>query len=163
VKGFKRIFYALIGVGSIVLTFGLSGFVVAATHHLRYWAYPTFFGVGILLAGSVLILMKPASRPRGSFWERPWVRRFLTVDEERLSRGIWPWVRRRGPFALVLAAAMIFGPFFAALVVRFLGLPERRAWLYVFLTTLVAVGFWVSVYLGLLEAVVSKFGSVFSL
>jgi len=141
-----RLFYAVLSVGAVIANFAISGFIIASVDHLQWLAYPAYFGAYMLLNGLVFLVIAPARRKDSV--AIPFLRRFLTVDDKRFSKGIWPWIRQRGPFALVLTSSLLLGPFFAALVIRFLGLSEHRAWMYSFVTTLLTAAIWVSFYLG---------------
>ena len=145
-KLLTRLFYAALSVGAVIANFAISGLIIASINHLRELAYPAYFGAYMLLNGLVFLVIAPASRKDAV--AIPFLRRFLTVDDQRFSKGIWLWIRQRGPFALVLASSLLLGPFFAALVIRFLGLSEHRAWMYSFVTTLLTAVLWVSFYLG---------------
>lgn len=155
-----RLFYTALSVGAVIANFAISGLIIAGIDSLNWLAYPAYFGSYMLLCGLVFTVLAPVSRKHAV--ALPFFRRFLTVNDERLSRGIWPWVRRRGPFALVLASALLLGPFFAAFVIRFLGLNEHKAWMYSFVTTLVSAAVWVSFYLGVFGLLRSFFSSIFA-
>jgi len=154
-----RLLFFILSVGAVIANFLISGLIIASIDTLRWLAYPTYFGAYMLLCGLVFTILVPASSKQAV--TPPFLRRFLTVDDARFSKGAWLWVRQRGPFVLVLVSAVTLGPFFAALVIRFLGLSEHKAWLYSFTTTLINAAIWVSLYLGLFSAVRSFFSSVF--
>lgn len=159
-KHLTKFLYAGIGAGSILINVAMSGAVIALAQQLRFWAYPTFFGFGMLLSGLVLIVLVPPSHKQSIVF--PGLRKHLTIDESRFSKGIWPWVRRRGAFALVLATTFFVGPFVGALVIRFLGLREQKAWLYAFVSNLVSTLFWISLYIGVTDWIRSFFASFFA-
>ncbi len=153
-----RLGYALLAIGAIIANFALSGAIIASVQMLGLWAYPVHFGFGMLCAGLVFVLFLPP-RMRGVIAAK-WGRKFA-LNESRFEKGIWPKVRARGSFVLVLVANVLIGPFFAALVIRFLGLNEQKSWLYAFVTTLVGSAIWVSIYLGGIAWVRSVFASMF--
>ncbi len=153
-----RLFFVVLTAGAVIANFAISGLIIACIGELRWMAYPAYFGAYMMLCGLVFTVLVPASSKQ--IVAPMFLRRFLTVDDSRFSKGIWPWVRRRGPFALVLAAALLLGPFFAALVIRFLGLNEHKAWLYSFSTTLINTAVWISFYLGAFSALRSFFGAL---
>ena len=155
-----RLFFAVLSVGAVIANFAISGLIIASIGTLQWLAYPAYFGAYMILCGLVFTVLVPASSKH--VIAPPFLRRFLTVDDARFSKGIWIWVRRRGPFTLVLVSALLLGPFFAALVIRFLGLSEQKAWLYSFSTTLVNAAVWVSFYLGAFGALRSFLGSIMS-
>jgi hypothetical protein len=88
------------------------------------------------------------------------LQRKLAPTESRFAGKYWSWARRRGAFAFTLAAAFFVGPVLAALVMRFLGLRDQRAWAYALITNAICSGFWVSVYLGGGEWVRSLLSSI---
>ncbi len=147
-KHLAKIGYALGGVGAVIANFALSGVIIAGVRLLGWWALPAHFGLGMLLTGLVLIVLLPPQRK--ALFAAEWAKK-LTLDEGRFQGGVWPWFRKRGPFVLALAANFLVGPFFGALVIRFLGLREQKAWMYAFVTTLISSAFWVAVYLGAVE------------
>jgi hypothetical protein len=157
-KLFVRLLYAVLSVGAIIANFAISGLIIAGVDHLKWLAYPAYFGAYMLLNGLVFLVIAPARRKDAV--AIPFLRRFLTVDDKRFSKGIWLWVRERGPFALVLVSSLLLGPFPAAFVIRFLGLPEHRAWMYSFVTTLITAAIWVSFYLGIFGLIRSLLISV---
>jgi MFS family permease len=159
-KRLTKFLYAGIGAGSLLINIAMSGAVIALAQQLRFWAYPTFFGFGMLLSGLVLIvLVPPAHKQKVMF---PWLRDRMVIDESRFSKGAWPWVRKRGAFALVLTTTFFVGPFVGALVIRFLGLREQKAWLYAFVTNLISVTVWISVYIGVTDWIRSMLSTVFA-
>lgn len=153
-----RLFFFILSVSAVIANFAISGLIMASVHRLQWLAYPTYFGAYMLLCGLVFTVLVPVSSKHAV--TPPFLRRFLTVDDARFSKGIWRWVRRRGAFTLVLVSALLLGPFFAALVIRFLGLSEHKAWLYSFSTTLINAAVWVSLYLGVFSALRRYLGSV---
>lgn len=157
-KKITKVGYTVAGIGAVVVNLMISGTIIAGVRLLGWWAFPAHFGLGMLLSGIVLVVLLPPKR-KGYFSSR-WAHK-LSVDERRFSRGVWPWIRKRGSFALVLAANFLVGPFFAALVIRFLGLSEQKSWMYAFVTTFISTTFWVSVYLGGTEWVRTTFLHVF--
>jgi Zn-dependent protease len=162
--------------GNIAISIG----VVGAVHALGYWAYPTFFGVNVLLAAFVFLVLWPlddAHRIKVPLFTRcmarlacvPWIanlfvwlRTRVAFDERKLQKGIWAWARKRGPFFLVLVCSFFPGPFFAALVIRFLGLPPQRAWAYAVTTTMISTVVTISGYLGVIDGIRSFLASAFS-
>jgi hypothetical protein len=157
-KTLAKIGYALGGIGAIVANLAISGAIIAGVRFLGWWALPGHFALGMLLAALVFVLLLPPHRK--AIFAAGWAKK-LTLDEGRFQSGVWPWFRKRGPFVLVLAANFLVGPFFAALVIRFLGLRERKAWSYAFVTTLLSSVFWVAVYLGAIEWIRSLLAVVF--
>jgi hypothetical protein len=147
-KPLAKIGYALGAAAAIGVNLAFSGVIVAGVRLLGYWALPAHFGLGMLLTGLVLIILLPPQRK--ALFAAGWAKK-LTLDDSRFEKGVWPWFRKKGPFVLVLAANFLIGPFFAALVIRFLGLREQKAWMYAFVTTLICSAFWISVYLGAIE------------
>ncbi len=159
-KLLPRLLYGFLAVASIVVNFMVSGLTIASVHVLGWLGYPAFFGFGMLLCGLVFCVLLPAHRKR--IVSIPFIEKFLTVDDKRFAKGPWPWIRKRGPFALTLAASLLIGPFFAAMVIRFLGLNEHKAWVYAFFTTFVSTVVWVSIYLGALDLIKSALASTVS-
>jgi hypothetical protein len=155
-----RLLYAALAIGAVIANFSISGLILANINHLKALAYPTYFGAYMLLSGLVFTVLAPVQGKR--FITIPWLQRFLAVDDKKFESGIWSRLRRRGPFTLVLASAVLLGPFFAALVIRFLGLNEHKAWLWSFVTTLMATAVWVSIYLGAFGLLRSLFASLVS-
>lgn len=142
-----KIFYGVLAAGGIAVHLATVGGTAALAHALGPWAYPAHFGIGCCQFGIVL-----------SF---PWFRKYLVFNEERFSKGIWPWVRRRGAFFFVMASSVLVSPFLAAVVIRFLALPERKAWLYGFISTATGTLVWISVYLGAVAWIRSLLSSAF--
>ena len=103
-------------------------------------AYPAYFGWSMFQSCLVYVF---ASRI-------DWVAKRLTIDPKRLERPFWHWLRERGAFWLALMIVLIIGPITMALVLRYLALPERKAWLYAFTANLIATVVVVSAYLGLI-------------
>jgi hypothetical protein len=132
----KTVAQSIVATLLVLIGLSFSGAVVAAAQVLGVIAYPTFFGMSMLLSGLVLLV--------------PWFRRQVEGPrvEERLSQGCWKIIRRKGAFWLVLAATFVLGPIFGALAARFLGLNDRRAWRFMFLANMISVGFWISLYIG---------------
>jgi len=177
-KHLKRVLLALGSVIGAVLFYvgnvAITGAVVAATDRLGYWAYPTFFGVNIFLVVLAFFLYwllntwfeDPKNKTlfpllgRALGWLRARLMGVMTVDEKKLQKGIWPWVRKRGPFVLVLVCAFFPGPFFAGLVIKFLKLPPQKAWTYAIVSTLIATFVSISVYLGLLDTIRSMLSNL---
>ncbi len=149
-KYLMRVVYALLGAGAVVANLALSGAIIASVQLLGPWAYPVHFGFGMFAASLVLAVLLPPKR-RGMIAAK--LGEKFVLSEGRFSKGIWPKVRERGSFALVLTANILVGPFFAALVIRFLGLTEQKSWLYAFTTTLIGSAIWVSLYLGVFAAI----------
>lgn len=139
----------------------ISGAIMAACNVLGYWSYPAFFGLEMMLAGLVLVVLVPANRKGWLLTKYPKLEKYLTVDQSRLSKGIWAKALKAGPFALTLLVSLLAGGFFAALVIRFLGLPERIALKYAFLTTFIAVLVKISVYLGAVDVIRSFLADLF--
>ncbi|HTM68720.1 MAG TPA: hypothetical protein VL426_05470 [Candidatus Binatia bacterium] len=142
-----KLLYGVLAVGGIAVHLATVGGTAALAHALGPWAYPTHFGIGCFQFGAVL-----------SF---PWFRKYLVFNEERFSKGIWPWIRKRGAFAFVMAASVLVSPFLAAVVIRFLALPERKAWLYGFVSTATGTLIWISIYLGAVTWIRSLLSSAF--
>jgi uncharacterized membrane protein YeaQ/YmgE (transglycosylase-associated protein family) len=145
-KRITKILYGGLALGALIVHVSIAGGTAALAHALGPWAYPTHFGIGMAQMCLVLVLLLPSRRRTGD--DMPWWQKKLTIGEDRFSKGVWPWVRKRGAFALVLAGSLLVGPFFAGVVIRFLGLDERKAWVYGFVTTAIGSVFWISVYLG---------------
>lgn len=157
-KRLTKILYSLVGAGALFAHIALSGAYIALARSLRFWAYPAFFGFGMLLSGLVLIVLVPPKHKQNVAF--PWLRKLVTFDEKRFEKGIWPALRRRGAFVLVLAVTIILGPLIGAFAIRFLGLREQKAWLFAFVTNLISVSIWISIYIGVIDWVVSMLGSV---
>ncbi len=125
------------GAAAVVLCihFAIAGAIGAtAVHLLGYWAYLALFILNMGLVAGVLAV--------------PWIRDRFALNPHRFEKRGWRWIRERGAFPLVLAAAVIIGPIYGAVVVRLLGMSGGRAWASALIATAVAVGFWVTVYLG---------------
>lgn len=173
-KRVKRLFFAIGGLAGgaffFVANASVTAAVIAATGRLGYWAYPTFFGVNVFLVASAFFLhgllhawFPEASGPSpGSTLGRftAWCRSRLTV-ESRLQKGPLSWIRKRGPFFLVLCCSFFPGPFFAGLVIKFLRLPAQKAWTYAIVTTLITTAISISAYLGLLDGLRAILAAVF--
>ena len=142
-----RTFQFCLAVLAIVASLSITPAVVAVSDKIGWLAYPTYFGAYMLLNGLVLVVLLPY-RNKGDA-AIPLLQRWLKVGDERFSRGIWPWLQGKGAFAVTLTASVLFGPFFATVVIRFLGLHEKVAWTYSFLVTLVAMVIWVPFYFGI--------------
>lgn len=178
-KYLKRTLFALGsllgGVVFYLANAAITGAVIAATERLGYWAYPTFFGINILLVVLAFFLywlcntwfVDPKNQGNVTLFGRAvgWLRkrfaRAMTVDEKKLEKGIWPWVRRRGPFVLVLVCTFFPGPFFAGILIKFLGLPTQKAWTYAIICTLISTFLSISLYLGLLDGIRSFISSLY--
>lgn len=138
--------------GAITLGISAVGFIVLATptaaiaRTLRFWAYPTLFGVNMLLSGLVLLIILPATGKKGVVW--PWLRNKLSQIETKLTGQRWGSIMKRGAFIFVLFATLVFGPLGGAVAIRVFGLREDHAWACAFFTNLVSTAFWVSIYLG---------------
>ena len=143
-----KVLYGLLAVGGIAVHLATVGGTAALANALGFWAYPTHFGIGCFQFGAILAV--------------PWFRKYLVFNEERFSKGIWPWVRKRGAFAFVLAAGVLVSPFLAAVVIRFLALPERKAWTYGFIVTFIGTLLWISIYLGAVSWVRSLLSTLFA-
>jgi len=146
-----KIVYGVLAAAAIVANFAVSGFIIATVHSLRLWAYPAYFGAYMAIIGLFFIVLAPPKSRQHVVL--PCFERFLTVDVKKFSGGFWTWVRKRGAFALVAVSSLVFGPLFAAVASRFLGLAERQAWIYSFLSTLITTVVWVSIYLGVTDVI----------
>lgn len=144
-----RIFQVLLAGLAIVAGFGITPFVMAHYEHIGWLAYPTYFGLYMLLNGLVLAFLLPARKRQDA--AVPLLQRWLRISDERFSRGIWVKLKGKGAFAVVLVAALLFSPLFATVVIRFLGISEQKAWFYSFVTTLLATFPWVALYTGVWE------------
>ncbi len=156
----SKIVVAAVAAASVVGSLAVSGTMIAVAQKLRYWAYPTFFGLGMLLTGLVLVILLPAAKKKESL--SPWLRDHLAGFEKKFSSGSWEKMRSRGSFAFVLAVTFVLGPLAGAVAIRFLGLREDRAWAYAFIANLVSILFWISVYIGVIDALRSAFMSLFA-
>ncbi len=146
-KLFVRLLYAALAVVSVIVNFGLGGFIMASITVNRWLAFPTYFGVCMMLSGMVFLVFLPIRwRPLVAV---PFIDRQMAKQSERISKGPWLRFRRAGPFILSQAVALILGPFVAAMVMRLLNLNEQKAWWYAFITNLVTTGILVSFYLGI--------------
>ncbi len=159
-KRLTKVLYSLVGAGALVAHLALSGAYIALARSLRFWAYPAFFGFGMLLTGLVLIVLLPPNHKQNAAF--PWLRKLVTFDEKRFDKGVWPAIRRRGPFVLVLVSTIILGPLIGAFAIRLMGLREQKAWLYAFVANLISVGIWVSIYIGVIDWMKSMLGSIFA-
>lgn len=144
-----RIWYAILGFGSLVIGIGVSGGVAAVSHELGVWAYPVFFAIYVAMFAFVLVILIPKHKEGGVVI--PSLKRFTRVDEERFEKGMWSWVRKRGVPFFIFVATIVLGPFFTAILIRFLGITEKKAWLYGLSSSAVAVVLWISVYLGAMD------------
>lgn len=141
-----RIWYAILGFGSLVIGIGISGGIAALSHELGIWAYPALFVVYVSLFALVMLVLIPKHK-EGEV-AIPSLKRFAQVDEERFEKGAWSWVQKRGIPFFILVATIILGPFFTAILIRFLGITEKKAWLYGLTSSAIAVVLWTSIYLG---------------
>ncbi len=146
----KRLLLPVAALSGLLFHLVFSGAVVAAIHQLGPLAYPAYFGWSMFQSCLVLMLASHVA----------WITKRLTIDPKRLQKPFWVWIRSRGAFALVLAIVLLIGPITAALMIRFLALPERKAWLYAFITNLISTAVVVSVYLGLIDMARSFFASL---
>lgn len=146
-----RVWYAVLGIVSIIVTIAVSGAMAALCHALGYWAYPVSLAAYIGAFALIYVFLLPPGGSRGTaaFAKR------LGVEQARFEKGVWPWVMRRGIPFFVCVATVLLGPFFGAVLVRFLGISERRAWRYALVSSMVSVAIWVSVYLGFMDWVTS--------
>lgn len=146
-----RIWYAMLGFGSLVIGIGISGGIAAASHELGLWAYPVFFAVYMLTFAFVLVVLIPTHK--GGEVVIPSLKRFALVDEERFERGVWSRIRKCGMPFFILVATIVLGPLFTAILIRFFGVSEKKAWLYGVMSSMIAVAFWISIYLGVADQV----------
>lgn len=146
----KRLLVPLTALFGLLWHLAFSGFVVAAVHQLGVLAYPAYFGWSMFQSCLVLML---ASR-------FAWIGKRLTIDPKRLEKPFWRWIRDRGALTLTLATVLIIGPIAAAVMIRFLALSERKAWLLAFIGNAVSTAVVVSVYLGLIDIVRSSLASL---
>jgi len=145
-----RVFQVLLAGLAIVAGFSITPFVMAHYEHIGWLAYPTYFGLYMLLNGLVLAFLLPARKRKDA--AVPLLQKWLHISDERFSRGFWMKLKGKGAFALVLVAALLFSPLFATVVIRFLGIQEQKAWFYSFVTTLLATFPWVALYTTIWEA-----------
>ena len=133
-----KLVYGILAAGGLAVHLATVGGTAALAHALGPWAYPAHFGIGCFQFGLLLAF--------------PWLRRFVAYDDEKLSKswfgGLWRWAKQRGALTLVLVSSVLVSPFLAAVVIRVLGLPERKAWLYGFISTAAGTLIWISIYLG---------------
>lgn len=141
-----RIWYAILGFGSLVVGIGISGGIAAASHELGVWAYPVFFAVYVLTFAFVLVVLIP--KHKGGEIVIPSLKRFALVDEERFEKGVWSRIRKCGMPFFILVATIVLGPLFTAVLIRFFGVTEKKAWLFGVTSSMIAVVFWISIYLG---------------
>lgn len=141
-----RVWFAVLGFGSLIVGVAISGGIAALSHQLGLLAYPVFFGVYVLLFAFVLVILIPKHK-QGEV-AIPAFRRFASVDEGRFEKGVWPWVQKQGVPFFILIATIMLGPFFTAILIRFLGISETKAWVYGIGSSVVAVLIWISIYLG---------------
>jgi len=148
----KRISAAIGASALIILNFMVSGVIVAAVHQLRLLAYPAHFGFAMLQVGLIFLVVAPAaSKHHWSVWNTNWFKNRVKLNPQRFEKPFWRWVRSRGSFVLMLVALLLVGPITMALIARFLGLKERLAWTYSFVSAAVGSLVIVSLYLGLSE------------
>ena len=146
-KAAVRAWYLALGIVSVVVTVAVSGAMAALIHALGFWAYPVSFAMYIGAFAIVYVFLLPTDRAAASGG----LVRYFGMDHGRFERGIWPWVMRRGTPFFVGAATVALGPFFGAVLVRFLGVPDRKAWRYALVASIVSVTMWVSIYLGFMD------------
>ncbi len=156
-KQLTRLLYAALALGSIAISLSVSALMIPSVHLLGWLSYPAHFGLSMMLTGIVLVILLPAHRKRTV--SLPFVEKFLTVNDKRFEKRPWPWIRKRGPFTLTMAVSFFVGPLAAAVVMRFLGLNEHKAWVYAFITCLISSLFWVSLYLGVFGLIRSALGA----
>ncbi len=149
-----RIWYAILGFGSLVIGIGISGGIAALSHELGIWAYPALFVVYVLLFALVMLVLIPKHK-EGEV-AIPSLKRFAQVDEGRFEKGVWPWVQKRGVPFFIFVATVVLGPFFTAILIRFLGIAEKKAWFYGISSSGLAVMLWVSIYLGAVDWIKSQ-------
>jgi hypothetical protein len=131
--------------------FSIAPIVVATHHEIGWLSYPLYFGSYMLLNGLVFTVLLPYRVKRAA--ALPVLQRWLRVDEKRFQSGVWPWLKSRGAFVTTLGASLLLSPFFAAVYIRFLGLPEKKAWVYAFTSTLVTTVVMVAIYSGVFHAI----------
>lgn len=153
-----KICVALASVAGIAAGFVFNGIAAVIIERLGFWGYPANFCFSMLLCGFVLVVLPPSGRKEPAASK---CRRGFALDENRFKKEFWVKVRKRGPFALVLVANLLLGPFVAALVIRWLGYAGKKSWLYAATTTLVATIVWVSIYLGVIGWARSLLASMF--
>ena len=126
-----------------------AAFTVGTVHRFGLWAYPINIGYALLLSAAALLASRSARLARK-----------IAIDPRRLEKPFWRWSRERGAFAFVLLATLLGGAFFAVAVIRFLALPERKAWSQAFMADAACNLLVVSFYLGLLDILRSHLASV---
>lgn len=147
-----KVWYAFLCLGSLVVALIFPGFTLTITKLVGIWAYPAFFLVNMGLVALVFEVVWPEGDPDQDTTPKI-LKRFFRVDGSRFDKGWWPWFRSRGSLVFATFAAVTLGPPFAAVVLRILGSPRRQAWIHATIATAIAIGFWVSVYLGLLDSI----------
>ena len=152
----KRFIAFALGSGALVfLNLVVSGAVIASVHELRYWAYPALFGFNMFLIWLVFVLLPPPNHPEHFLIRRfPRLKKLFIVDQARMEKKLWRWARSKGAYPLIQLISFFIGPTYAAITIRLVLLfPDRKAWTYAFLTTMVSTFVLVSFYLGLIDIV----------
>jgi hypothetical protein len=146
-----KIAYGSVALLSLILNFALSGAVIATVNFLQLWAYPVMFLMGLGLIAFVLVILIPPKKKGAVDLFSSWRENLQTEHTKRMEKGIWKWASKRGAPVLIFASTLILSPFVGALIARFMGLDEHRAWRSCIVSTAVATVIVVSVYLGLGE------------
>jgi MFS family permease len=151
----KKLGAVMAAAALVILNLVVSGAVIASVHELGYWSYPALFGFNIFLTWLVFMLLPPPNHPEHFLIRRfPKLKKVFTVDAKRFERPRWRWIRSKGAFPLVQAVSLFLGPSYAAATIRLiLVFPDRKAWTYGLLTTLISTVLIVSLYIGLLDVV----------
>ena len=119
-----------------------SGMIIALTAWLKFWAYPAVFAINVAIAA---LVFRTTSGQRERI--RAWIDGKTARFAKRLEKGVWKKLWSCGAFALIFVAVMLSGAIAGAIAAHVLGLAERRAWIYVIVSTLCMVALWVTVYL----------------
>jgi hypothetical protein len=152
----KKLGLFVFGTGGLIfLNIAVTSAVIASIHELGYWGYPALFGFNMILIGVVFTLLPAPNQPEHFLIRRfPRLKKIFVVDAKRLDKPLWRWARSKGAYPLTQLFSLFIGPTYAAALIRLvLLLPNRQAWRYGILTTLVSTVLVVSLYLGLIEVV----------
>lgn len=152
-KTIKRAAYLLALGLSVFANFFFGYGTLAVITQIGVWSYATYFGSFMIIVNLVhLVVLPMGDRYGGSGWA--WLDGYLTFDHARLARRPWSTLRRRGAFIFTIAAAVFLGPAFIPVCFRLFSIPERRRWGYAFVGSVAASVVWVSLYLGVAQAVI---------
>jgi len=136
---FRKVIFGLIAFLDIVLRYAANGAMVVSVRSIGLWAFPAYFGLGMLWTGLVFfLLVPPKSTKQFSYGGSPWLKKRLEMDPSRFRSPTWKWIAAKGQMVLVTASVIFLGSLPAALLIRFFGYRERKAWLYAFVANALA-------------------------